>query len=138
MASWFSRYYNDDRVITQHYPGIKAFMESQIRQLDPSGILSFARYGDWDTIADGASTPPPFKRPDISTFYFIQGLRVASDFASQLGLNDDAERYTSLADATTQTYNTLWYNATNSVRAHAFGSTVHARAPSLTPSHLLD
>jgi hypothetical protein len=47
-------------------------MESQIRQLDSDDVLSFARYGDWCSVADGASTGCVFERPDISTFYFIQ------------------------------------------------------------------
>ena len=43
ITSWFSEYYADDDVVAEHYDGIKAFMESQIRQLDSNGVLSFAR-----------------------------------------------------------------------------------------------
>jgi len=38
-----SEYYADDRVVATHYDGIKAFMDSQTAQLDPDGVLSFAR-----------------------------------------------------------------------------------------------
>ena len=62
----------DDTVVSEHYDGIKAFMESQIRQLDGNEVLSFARYGDWCSVSDGFNTPCPFLRPDISTFYFIE------------------------------------------------------------------
>ena len=43
ITSWFHEYFADDAIVAAQYGGIKAFMESQIRQLDSNGVLSFAR-----------------------------------------------------------------------------------------------
>jgi len=114
ITDWVSGYYADDSIVSEHYDGIKAFMESQIRQLDNNGVLSFARYGDWCSVANGAGTGCGFTRPDISTFYFIQGLRVLTDFANRLGNTADAAHYGAIANRTSSYYNQLWYNAAGS------------------------
>jgi hypothetical protein len=36
-------YYNDPQIIAEHYDSIKAYMESQILQLDDNLVLSYAR-----------------------------------------------------------------------------------------------
>jgi len=114
ITHWVANYYDDDNVISYHYDGVKAFMESQIRQLDSNGILSFARYGDWCSVANGAGTGCGFTLPDISTFYFLKGLKYLAYFAQKLGNADDYSRYSSLYDITSAKYNSLWYkSATN-------------------------
>ncbi len=35
-------YYNDDRIVADNYYGIRAFVESEIKQLS-NGVLTFAR-----------------------------------------------------------------------------------------------
>jgi alpha-L-rhamnosidase len=42
ITSWVADYYDDDRIITAQYDGIKAYMDSQIGQLS-KGVLTFAR-----------------------------------------------------------------------------------------------
>ena len=110
ITNWVSEYYADDRIITEHYDGIKSFMDSQITQLDPNGLLSFAHYGDWCSVSDGASTGAGFKRPSISTFYFIKGLQVLTSFAQRLGKTADARKYGDLEAKTSATFQTLLYN----------------------------
>jgi GH15 family glucan-1,4-alpha-glucosidase len=45
----------------------------------------------------------------------LQGLDVAADFATRLGLTEDAERYSTLSASTTSRYNSLWYHADGAV-----------------------
>lgn len=45
IATWAAGYYSDDRLVERHYEGIKAYADSETRQLEPNGILSYARYG---------------------------------------------------------------------------------------------
>jgi len=112
ITDWVSSYYADDSIVATHYDGIKSFMDAQVAQLDDDGVLSFARYGDWCSVANGASTSCHFIRSGISTFYFIQGLRVLTDFANRLGNTADAAHYGAIANRTAAYYNQLWYNAT--------------------------
>jgi len=85
-------------------------MDSQITQLDPSGLLTFAHYGDWCSVADGYTQGPQFMRPSISTFYFSKGLEVLTSFASKLGKTDDVSKYGALLAKTKAVYQASLYN----------------------------
>ena len=120
ITDWLSSYAADDRIVARHYGGVRAFMDSQVRQLE-DGVLKFARYGDWCSVANGPATGcDDFKTPDISTAYFIKGLDVTANFATRLGFADDAKYYGDLATTTRANYNTAWFNATSGLYAPGY------------------
>lgn len=109
ITNWVSEYYADDRIVATHYEGIKAFMDSQVKQLDPDGVLSFARYGDWCSVADGANTGVSWNKPDISHWHYLRGLDILTDFATRLGNTSDAAKYGALATSARTAYVTQFY-----------------------------
>ena len=109
ITNWVSEYYSDDRVVATHYDGIKAFMDSQTAQLDPDGILSFARYGDWCSVADGANTGVSWNKPDISHWHYLRGMEILTDFATRLGNSADAAKYGAAVAAARTAYVTEFY-----------------------------
>jgi len=100
---------------------VKAYIESEIKQLDPTGALSFARYGDWCSAADGFKTGAPFKRGDISTFMFLSGVESLAKFATKLGKTADAAKYNQLAATTRGVYNKLYLHADASSASYSDG-----------------
>ena len=111
IVDWVSRYNDDDRIVVQHYDGVKAYIESEIAQLEPSGALTFARYGDWCSDANGPSTGCEFRRDDISTFMFLWGVDIITGFAVRLNKTADAAKYSALAAKTRGVYNGLYFHA---------------------------
>lgn len=85
-------------------------MDSQIAQLQ-NGLLTFARYGDWCSVSDGAGTGCGFTRGDISTFMFVRGLDILAEFANKTGNNGDYVQYSTLSATTKALYNKQWWNA---------------------------
>ena len=116
ITNWVSEYYADDRVIAANYDGVKAFMDSQTAQLDPNHVLSFARYGDWCSVADGAATGVSWNRADISHWHYTRGLDLTAGFAAKLGNAADEAKYSALATAARANYLSQFYNAA----AHTF------------------
>ena len=115
ITNWVSEYYADDRVVATHYDGVKAFMDSQTAQLDGQGVLSFARYGDWCSVADGASTGVSWNRADISHWHYTRGLDITADFARKLGNAGDQAKYEALAATARAKYLSVFYDAATHV-----------------------
>ena len=115
ITNWVSEYYADDRVVATHYDGVKAFMDSQTAQLDGQGVLSFARYGDWCSVADGASTGVSWNRADISHWHYSRGLDITADFARKLGNAGDQAKYEALAATARAKYLSVFYDAATHV-----------------------
>lgn len=136
IVNWVSSYMDDDRIVSVHYDGIKAYIESEIKQLDPTGVLSFAYYGDWCSAADGFATGNAFKRADISTFMFLWGVDILADFATRLGKTDDATKYSNIAENTRGIYNKYFFNAMNSSYSDGYpiSQLLALSAPGLIPS----
>jgi alpha-L-rhamnosidase len=112
IVSWFSDYFADDRIVREHYAGIKALVDFEITQLAPaSALLEWGRYGDWCSCSLGANTSCHFNRTGISSFYFIRGVEILADFATRLNMTRDAQRYGALAAATRASYEARLYNA---------------------------
>ena len=111
ITNWVSEYYADDRVVAANYDGVKAFMDSQTAQLDPNGVLSFSRYGDWCSVADGAATGVSWNRADISHWHYTRGLDLTAGFAAKLGNAADEAKYSALAATARAKYLSQFYDA---------------------------
>jgi hypothetical protein len=59
------------KIHQRHYDGIKLYVDSEVKQL-VNDTLEFARYGDWASVSDGATTGVSFTRTDISTHAFLK------------------------------------------------------------------
>lgn len=84
-------------------------------------------YGDWCSAYDGFSTGCSFTGPDISSFYYIAGLKVLTDFARILNNNGDMTKYGAIAQAAITQYNTQFYNATTA--SYAAGYPINQMLP---------
>ena len=115
ITAWAALYFADTRLIARHYDGIKAFVDSEVLQLNTTtNLLTWARYGDWCGVAEGANTSCHFTRPGLSTFYFIKGVEVLADIAETLGKADDAAHYSALLAASLAAYQSHLFNASDS------------------------
>jgi alpha-L-rhamnosidase len=93
--------YGDRRILEQHYPAMKRFVEFCVKRSTPE-LLPPAQYhafGDWLSI--GADTP----REIIYTAYFAQSTRLLARAAEVLGLAEDAAKYRAQYDQIKQSFN---------------------------------
>lgn len=108
--------YGDWRILETHYDCMRRWVELVIPQIT-DGILPKDTYGDW--------CPPP-EEPEfwypkgterttdpqiVSTVYFYGDLRLMARFASAIGRDGDAGRYSRLADEIRTAYNKKFFNA---------------------------
>lgn len=114
IVDWASAYFEDSRLVERHYAGIRMYVESQLRQLEKDGLLHWARYGDWCGVAQGSNISNcRFTTPGISTFYFLRGVQILSNFAAKLGgKGEDAAHYAALAASTAAAFQALLFNST--------------------------
>jgi len=115
IVSWASSYYADARLVERHYGGVRAYVESLVRQLDGRGLLplnaSQGIYGDWCGVASGGSaTSCHFARVGLSSYYFLKDVEAVAAFAVALGKADDAARYSALAASTAAVFHAQLFN----------------------------
>ena len=115
IVQWCASYYGDSRLVARHYGGVRAYVESLVRQLDARGLLplnaSDGRYGDWCSVSSGRNTSCSFTRVGLSTYYFLKDLEAAAGFAATLGEAADAARFAALAASTANAYTAALWNA---------------------------
>jgi alpha-L-rhamnosidase len=93
--------YGDRRILEQHYPAMKRFVEFCVTRSTPE-LLPPAQYhafGDWLSI--GADTP----REIIYTAYFAQSTRLLARASEVLGKAEDAAKYRAQYDQIKQSFN---------------------------------
>ena len=107
--------YGDTRILETHYDCMRRWVEMVIPQI-VDGILPRDTYGDW--------CPPP-EEPElwypkgtdrttdpqiVSTVYFYGDLRLMARYASAIGRDGDAARYSGLADEIRTAYNKKFFD----------------------------
>jgi alpha-L-rhamnosidase len=117
LPFWMYRYYNDTRVLEDHYATMKRYIE-YLRNLartdsdpkEPYIINAFGGYwyslGEW--CAPGQSDCP--NHPVVNTYYYYQNALLFSRIADLLGRKDDAGRYLALSDTIKNEFNKKFFN----------------------------
>ena len=114
---WMYQYYNDTRIMEQHYPTMQLYHEylynlarTDANPDEPYIINDFGSYwfslGEW--CAPGERDGP--NHPVVSTYYYYWDTVLLSRIAAVLGMESDASRYASLADTIKQAFNEKFLN----------------------------
>jgi len=114
---WMYQYYNDTRIIEEHYLTMKRYLEylHNLAGIDsdpeePYIINDFDSYwyslGEW--CAPGQGDCP--NHPMVNTYYYYQNSLLLSRIATLLGHNNDAGRYLALADTIKNEMNKKFFN----------------------------
>ena len=114
---WMHHYYNDTRVLKEHYPNMKEYLH-YLKKLgskdeDPSEpfiIDNFDGYwyslGEW--CAPGQNDCP--NHAVVNTFYYYFNSVLLSKIAGILGHSEDANYYRALADTVKQNFNRKFFD----------------------------
>ena len=98
LITWYLyRYYGDERVVREHYDGIKrwfATLEAKAKE----HIIEKCMYGDWVGIE---GTPAAL----IGTGYYCFGAQILAEFADFLGKADESEAFAAQADTIAGAFN---------------------------------
>lgn len=114
---WMNHYYNDQRILEEHYPTMKKYAEylSTLARTDKnpeeSYILNdFLSYwyslGEW--CAPGQNDGP--NHPVANTFYYYFNTKTMAEIARTLGKTEDAEKFTARCDTIKQAFNDKFFN----------------------------
>jgi alpha-L-rhamnosidase len=126
----------DDRVFEEHYSGITAHLDQLIRVAkqneadhDAGGLLTYGLYSDWcppegcagfsggSKEEDPSGLCPPTHTSNsqiVSSFYYIQQLRIMTKVAARLGHTEDAARYGAVLAPLSAAFNSRFFDAKNS------------------------
>jgi alpha-L-rhamnosidase len=118
LLAWYMyQYYGDRRVLEEHYPGLKKYVEF-LRSRAVNGLLKYSYYGDWVAVE---KTPGSI----VSSFYYYYDVKLLSDIATILGNAGDASAYGKLAEEIKSAFHKEYFDpktggyATNSQTANA-------------------
>jgi len=112
ITPWFYYlYYGDSRILTQHYSGMKQWVEYLGTRTDEKGIVVREEprgwcLGDWAT-PDKIEIPPSF----VNTCYYFYVADLMSKTASVLGNKNDAQYFSELANEVKQVVNTHFFDS---------------------------
>ena len=118
LIAWYMyQYYGDKRILEEHYPGLKKYVEF-LRSRAVDGLVKYSYYGDWVSVE---KTPGAI----VSSFYYYYDLKVLSEAAMVLGREADASAYAKLAEEVKTAFHREYFDpktggyATNSQTANA-------------------
>lgn len=102
------RYYKDTDLLWYHYDGLKRYVEFLQSREEENGLVNFIKYGDW---CPPGSIPPKKTPRDITSAYsYYHDVLTLGKIAQVLGHSDDAEKYSTKAEAIRQAFNRKYYN----------------------------
>jgi alpha-L-rhamnosidase len=114
---WMHNYYNDTRILQQHYPNMKRYV-LYLKDLgtkdenpeEPYIINNFYSYwyslGEW--VAPGQKNCP--NQPVVNTFYYYYNSLLLSKIAEVLGHTEDSRYFLALSDTVRQEFNKKFYD----------------------------
>lgn len=119
---WMNHYYNDTRILKEHYPTMKKYLQYLINLAktdanpdEPYIVNDFDSYwyslGEW--CAPGESDCP--NHPVVNTFYYYYNAKLLSKIAALLENTDDARRFAALSDTIKQEFNKKFFNPETSL-----------------------
>ena len=115
IAVWYlSQYYDDNRILEDHYEGMKRLIE-HFQSIAEGNLISKGTWGDHMSPGDKPGEEhylsPLSPSPFLWTGFYYRDVRVLSQVASVLGKKDDAQRYAKLADEIKSAMNAKWFDA---------------------------
>lgn len=114
---WMHHYYNDTRILEEHYPTMKRYIE-YLRNLaridekpEEAHIINFFEeywysLGEWQS--PGRSDCP--NHDVVNTFYYYYDTWLMSQIADILGHKKDAEQFMTLSDTIKEEFNKKFFN----------------------------
>jgi alpha-L-rhamnosidase len=120
LVWYFHEYYGDDRILEEHYAGMKKLMD-YIETLAPDHLVLKGTYGDHMVPGESPGkeeyiskeTPPPL----VWTAYYHLDARVMAKAAAVLGRTEDARHYEGLAGEIEEAFNAKWLDRERSLYA---------------------
>ena len=117
LVWYLHQYYCDDRILTEHYPSLKKWIE-YLSSTAPGHIVTDGLYGDHMVPGPepgreqfrSKETPAPL----VWTAYYYRGVVVLSRIAERLGKQADAKRYLLLAENIREAFNKEWLDKESS------------------------
>lgn len=101
------KFYGDNRIIEDNYKGMKAWVDYMISKskdrlyiFDQNG---WAGYGDWIAVVSSPGKP-------ISAAYYYYSTRLLSGMAARLGMEEDAWKYSEIADNIKMAFNKKYFD----------------------------
>ena len=114
IAVWYVyQYYEDKRILEEHYPSMKQWLENLIEKAD-GFILKYGYYGDHMLPGpapgkeEWMSPETPF--PFIKTAFYYKNARIVSQVAKLLGYDEEAAKYLELAQNINQAFHETWFH----------------------------
>jgi len=107
-------FYEDKRIIKDHYGGMKAWVDFLYSKTD-SGIVNYSYYGDWcPPIEFGDLSNPSISKNTpgkmISTGYLYNCAKIISDMASIIGFTKDEIYYDQISKEIRKAFNAKYWN----------------------------
>ncbi len=103
LAWMMYTYYEDTRILEEHYPHIKKYVEFLTKNAAGNIISNLGKYGDW--CPPGSVVPKRTPVALTSNFYYYQDALLVSRMAEVLGKEDEAKAYSDLAQEIKQAFN---------------------------------
>jgi len=129
LVWYLHQYYDDDRILAEHYDGMKRWL-AYVASIADGHIVLKGHYGDHMLPGSSAGkeefisseTPPPL----VWTGYYYRDALIVSQVADLLGKTDEGRHYARLAQDIKNAFNNKWLNkdtsqyATGSQTANVF------------------
>jgi len=115
---WMKHYYNDTRILEEHYPNMKRYIE-YLRNLARTDAKPEDAYiidyfdGYWYSLGEWCS-PGRSDCPNhavVNTFYYYYDTNLMSQIASMLGHDDDATYFNALCDTIKDAFIDKFFNS---------------------------
>ena len=114
LIVWYLyQYYDDVKMLEEHYDGMRRWVD-YLTSIAQGHLVTEGHYGDHMMPGDApgleefvsSETPPPL----VWTAYYYRGALAVAQAARELGNDEDAARYTSLADVIKDAFNREWFD----------------------------
>ncbi|MFB3779110.1 MAG: family 78 glycoside hydrolase catalytic domain [Bryobacteraceae bacterium] len=103
LLAWYMYvYYGDNRILAQHYEGLKAWAD-YLTSRAKDGVVSYYSYADWVSLA---KTPGDL----VSTAFYLWSVDVVTRAAMILGKADDAVTYQKLGASIRESFHRTFFN----------------------------
>jgi alpha-L-rhamnosidase len=103
LLAWYMYvYYGDNRILAQHYEGIKAWAD-YLTSRAKDGVVSYYSYADWVSVA---KTPGDL----VSTAFYCWSVDIVTRAAMILGKTDDAVAYQKLGASIRESFHRAFFS----------------------------
>ena len=103
IAWYMYIYYNDTRVLEEHYENMVRYVEFLRRNSRDGIIENLGKYGDWCPPGSIFSKRTPVEF--TATWYYYHDVLILSEIAKVLGRDEDHRKYRELADSIKESFN---------------------------------